>query len=677
VGRREKERRLTAEQNQRDSKAGGLKAADEEGPRHKLSVGRKMLFGLVTVAGLIGGLEVVLALCGVRPVLYSEDPFVGFASNIPLYVEKTDSSGHKVLVTSPNKLKFFNGQEFPKVKRPGTYRIFCLGGSTTYGRPFWDMTSFCGWLRELLAVADPSRTYEVINAGGISYASYRVALVMEELSQYDPDLFIVYSGHNEFLERRTYHEIRERSGFRMAAEALLCRLRTYSALRRTLDSVVNKPTGQEAERYTLPGEVVTLLDHAVGLSAYTRDDTLKEQVLEHYRFNLNRMVDIARSSGAEIILVTPASNLRDCSPFKSEHREGLTGRGLERWENLYRQAQQLREKGERTEAVARLEQAEAIDDRFADLYFLKGRILYELGRYPEAKEAWIHARDEDICPLRALTSMVESVSEVAASRGVPLVDFAGMIAEHSEHSIPGSGYFFDHVHPTIAGHRMLALALIDVLEDRGVVRTAPTWNEQAIESVVRGVESKIDDEAQVGALQNLARVLGWSGKTEEARRVIGQALEVRKDDVRSLYMAGTLSQQGGDLAAAVRYYRQVLRSVPRHLNARKRLGMALAKQGKMSEAIAHFSEALQIKPDDAKAHACLGKALYAQGRVAEAVTHLSEALRIRPDDAGTHNDLGVALLAQGKTAEAVTQFHEALRIDPNYALARDNLREIP
>ena len=36
-------------------------------------------------------------------------------------------------------------------------------------------------------------------SGGVSYASYRVAALMEELVRYEPDLFVIYSGHNEFL----------------------------------------------------------------------------------------------------------------------------------------------------------------------------------------------------------------------------------------------------------------------------------------------------------------------------------------------------------------------------------------------------------------------------------------------------------------------------------------------
>ncbi len=92
---------------------------------------------------------------------------------------------------------------FRGTSRQAHFRIVCLGGSATYGRPFFDHTSFAGWLRAFLPKADPSRKWEVINAGAISYASYRVKGLMAELARFEPDLFIVYMGHNEFLERRT------------------------------------------------------------------------------------------------------------------------------------------------------------------------------------------------------------------------------------------------------------------------------------------------------------------------------------------------------------------------------------------------------------------------------------------------------------------------------------------
>ena len=173
-----------------------LKAPGKElsGPR-ELPVWKKVIFSLAAIVLFCGLLEVVLALCGVQPRLLNEDPFVGFSSNVPLYLPETDSDGRQVLATAANK-SLFNRQQFPQEKLPGTYRIFCVGGSTTYGRPYNDTTSFAGWLRELLPVADSRRRWEVINAGGISYASYRVVRLMEALVSHEPDLFIIYTGHN-------------------------------------------------------------------------------------------------------------------------------------------------------------------------------------------------------------------------------------------------------------------------------------------------------------------------------------------------------------------------------------------------------------------------------------------------------------------------------------------------
>jgi len=149
---------------------------------------KKALFAVIAVVGFFLLLELGLFLGGIEPLVQHDDPYMGFASSIPLYVEDKAGCGTN-LVTAPNKTRLFNRQRFPKSKPANTYCIFTLGGSTTYGRPYNDSVSFSGWLREILPAADPSKQWEVINAGGISYASYRVAVVMEELTAYEPDLF--------------------------------------------------------------------------------------------------------------------------------------------------------------------------------------------------------------------------------------------------------------------------------------------------------------------------------------------------------------------------------------------------------------------------------------------------------------------------------------------------------
>ena len=94
----------------------------------------------------LGLLEATLVILGVEPKTLAEDPFIGFASYAPLFVEDPRAGEMASLVTAPSKRGFFNLQSFPEQKSEGAYRIFTLGGSTTYGRPYDDRTSFSGWL---------------------------------------------------------------------------------------------------------------------------------------------------------------------------------------------------------------------------------------------------------------------------------------------------------------------------------------------------------------------------------------------------------------------------------------------------------------------------------------------------------------------------------------------------
>ena len=106
----------------------------------KLHYGKKFVFAILVTAGFFLLFEFGLGLCGIRAVTSSRDPFVGF-SQLPLLEPVQGANGEQLLTTAENKLVWFNSQTFPAHKPAGTRRIFCVGGSTTYGRPYWDATS--------------------------------------------------------------------------------------------------------------------------------------------------------------------------------------------------------------------------------------------------------------------------------------------------------------------------------------------------------------------------------------------------------------------------------------------------------------------------------------------------------------------------------------------------------
>ena len=324
---------------------------------------KKVVFALVVTGCFFLALELVLALAGITPLIKQQDPFSGFAGAMPLFVEDSREPARRT--TATNKLAYFNSQSFSETKAAGTRRVFCLGGSTTYGRPYNDTTSFAGWLRELLPLADPAHRWEVINAGGISYASYRVAAVTEQLLEMDPDLLIIYTGHNEFLEDVTFPNWKDRS--RLLEQATL--LAAHSRIFTLLSQRLQPPAETNRQQPPLPGEVDEILNHTVGPSSYKRDDRHRDQVLSFFEFNLRRIVQLARSRNVPLLLVTPAGNLRDFSPFKSQHRDGLIEQDQQHWQKLVDQASRLAIQQQWEQAAGLLEEAVALDDRHAETHF--------------------------------------------------------------------------------------------------------------------------------------------------------------------------------------------------------------------------------------------------------------------------------------------------------------------
>ncbi|MDX1647735.1 MAG: tetratricopeptide repeat protein [Longimicrobiales bacterium] len=607
-------------------------------------------------------LEGLLHLSGVEPLHERSDPYVGFAGYSPLFVEKSAENGARVFATADNKFDWFNRQQFPVAKEPGVTRVFCLGGSTTYGRPYDDRTSFCGWLEALLPTMDPDRRWEVVNAGGISYASYRIVRLMEELAQHEPDLFVIYTGHNEFLEARTYDRLLSMPGFMRDLGSLASRLRFYTVL-----SDIVYPT-----ETVLDTEIDAVLDNSVGPEDYHRDDARRDAVLEHFGVSLGRMARIAEESEAEVIFVTPASNIRDFSPFKAEPRAGLDPADIRRIEGIKTTVAEHLEAERHDRAATSAGEGLALDPRDAELLFLEGRALLGLGSIDEAAQAFVAARDEDVAPLRALTPVRGIVSEVASEHAAGLVDFTGMMRDVSPHRIPGDEHFLDHVHPSIESHRMLALAIADEMADMGIADRRAPLDEATVSGIVDEVMSGVDVAAHATALANLARVLTWAGKQEEAMRLAGRATEMSRDP-HTLFQMLTVLVRNDRHEEALPYSRDAARLMPDNADIRKINGIILSETGRKSEALEELRAAARLDAGTTDVHYHLGLVLSELGQADRAARAYRTAIEAQPDNADALNNLGVILAQRGELAGAVDLFQRAVQANPAHAGATQNL----
>ena len=435
--------------------------------------GRRALFRLLAVV------------IGVSPFLITEsvlrftdwgrpqdvgDPFVGFSEVRPLFVLNDRGDRYQI---PKSRQAFFQPEGFAAKKRPSEFRIFCLGGSTVQGRPYSIETSFTTWLELSLQVADTSREWEVVNCGGVSYASYRLVPIMKEVLAHEPDLFIVYTGHNEFLEERSYGSIKRMPAWTKGIGERLLSLRTYNLARRLW-----YPSGDSSDdvvdRAELAVEVDALLDYQGGLEVYHRDDRWRAGVIEHFEHNLRRLVRIARRAQIPLLLVNPVCNLKDTPPFKTEHRHGLSEQQIATFKRLWESAKSLDWKLLDQKASV-LNRALEIDARYADAHFLLARCYDAMGLSDQAKAEYIRAKEEDICPLRILEPMHDVIMRVARQTRTPLVNVRQSFEEATRDGIPGDDSLIDHVHPRIEGHQLIAQLLFDEMVHLGLATQRVDW----------------------------------------------------------------------------------------------------------------------------------------------------------------------------------------------------------
>jgi tetratricopeptide (TPR) repeat protein len=668
----------------------------------KISWVKKLFFSLIVTVAFFACVEASLSLLGSDRPSDTSDPFVGFDEHFPLMTVSVDDAGTEIVATAPSKLIWFNHQEFVREKPANTKRVFCLGGSTTFGRPYADLTSYSGWLRELLPLADPDHQWQVINAGGVSYASYRVASVMQELTQYEPDLFIVYTAHNEFLERRTYAEMFEPVGWARRTQSLLMRTHTWSAIQSLAGRV--RTSESSSDKVVLAGEVDEMLNHSIGPQQYHRDPKWRSQVLQHYESNLRRIVAIARDAGAAVVFIAPASNEMDSSPFKSVVSEEIGEVESRQFLDLLKLADSQLREGSPQLALASYAEAAAIDPRHADMQFRMGRVLHQLGRRDQAGEAFSVAINEDICPLRAVDEITESLHRVAQQLDVPLVDFedrlrAKSLAEQG-HECLGGVYFLDHVHPTTAIHKELSLWIMQTLGEEGMANVSELSPSQ-IDVVDSKITSQIDFRSHGVALRNLAKVLHWSGKFAEATPRAIDALRLIHNDPESRFVLADCYVNLGMEEEGFRQY-EILMATHDYPRAYLPYGQLLAERdelttakeyltfaaiyhgGNQRSARAHYLlgcihlreqefeqavDALQLAsehfPDDLVTLALLAEAETGAGRTADAIESYQRALQLSPADGNLHNRLGLLFLKEVQVDAAIEHFESAITADPS------------
>src|SRR6516164_3516996 len=128
---------------------------------------------------------------------------------------------------------------------------------------------------------------------------------------------------------------------------------------------------------------------------------LLSHTYSNFEQNLRDTIRVAQDAGAQVIVSTVATNVKDCAPFASTHRDGLSQQDLSSWSTLVQQGSDFEGEHAYDNALNAYLVALKIDDQYAELEFRIARTLWKKGDYAGAKTHFERARDLDTLRFRA------------------------------------------------------------------------------------------------------------------------------------------------------------------------------------------------------------------------------------------------------------------------------------
>jgi tetratricopeptide (TPR) repeat protein len=400
-------------------------------------------------------LEVLVRAAGVRT---ADDPYLQFGRVASFFTDvEIGGKPHKRVIARD----LYREREvtFAVNKAAGTFRIFCIGSSASAGWPHPANETYSAYLTTALAKAYPDRAVEVINVSAHAYAAYRQRLILNEVLEHQPDLIIIYSGNNEFIERRHYAvETSWRDSLAAAAE----KSRLYKVLRGTLPARVlfRDNTFDAQKRSNVAFEQWSKIEQ-LPLTLRT-DPAQLQKVVQHFEFSIGSMVEAAKARGVPVVLLTVPTNLRHWQPNVSV--ASVRGEREVEWRGLYQAGRAALLKGDATRATEALTQAAALDPGHAATHYHLAQALEAGGRFAEAYASYDRARDLDANPFRAISSFNDIIRRIAQrSDNVRLVDAERLFQTASQPHTPGFDLFLDYVHPSVKGNMVLARGVFDAI----------------------------------------------------------------------------------------------------------------------------------------------------------------------------------------------------------------------
>lgn len=574
----------------------------------------------------------------------------------PQLIVKVRHDGGRFLTTDPDYGRLFlDRSDVPAPpplwvaahKPPGTRRVVLLGESAAAGFPMTDhhlgRLVQARWQQRF-----PAEPIEVINLSMVAVNSHALREFAREAMVLDPDVFVIYAGHNEVIGP---FGPAARFGPPLASPVLA---RWSLAVRRThVGRVVEEFLGLFGSAPPAPGW--RGLDEFRGVEV-AHDDPALDTMLRHTEANFRDIVRRARRHGADVLFVLPAINLNDWPPPGSEPAD----------------------EGGTDAVLAAQEAGDVTGFRSALLVYEAAQRREEAGEMARAWPLYRRAADLDLQRFRA-DGGVRGVQEklaAEAGEGVAVIDACRWLHEDNPSFTSDRDYFLEHVHLTFTGRVAVAELIVDGMA--ALWGLAPRDGDPAAVAVWWARLPSVEGQ--------LRRDLLFTGYDEHdmwslAWRLLGlevfagapgreQRREAFAETVRSLQRRAVVDW---DTPALIAAYDFAASNNPRDPLIHFTAGRLLGLRGEGARAEQAFEAGFALHPAFADARLNHAAMQLQRGKLAEARTSL-DVLRARSPNLSGLARLDAAIaLRMGDKAAAIPLLEKHLRLRPDDHEARELL----
>lgn len=562
----------------------------------------------------------------------------------------------------------------PVAKSSGVRRVLVLGESAAAGFPLQDV-SLARVLGAQWALDFPEFPIEVANLTMTGINTHALLQMAREGMVLQPDLVILYAGHNEAIGPFGPLAL----GGRPPPPRWWIRCLITLRASRVGYALLRGQDAWSASRWGLALRPWSGLDE-FARQRVPRDHHALARMYDHFRSNVRELIEVAGQNQVPVLLTIPAANLTDWPPLASA--------------------------------------APTLDDEAAGAAWKRGEVsallsagqVYRLAEREQQSSGWSNAlslyrlaRDLDLLRFRAdsrIQDQLRAISEEDVSARVLLVDPDHAWREGDPSFAGDAPNFFEHVHLTLFGLASLAAMLVDDVANLWGIDSQVGHDKPSLGVLADQLwYTEIEDYVALGRILDILKTEAMSSQPFINERInkLSSRLAVQREHLRKTWsvkrleeeydrakrenpndpyihcIAGRLFLFMNDLHKSRKAFERFLAKRPHDLDGLLNLAHILINLKAYEDADKVTGVLREMAPRLAKLDRLQGELFMQKGDLALAEEHLSRAFRVHPEDHLILRNLSYINDLQGELELAIAQLKQFVGLHPDDLQALNNL----